>query len=56
MRATLILAPFILCDDDAVITISGAAADAAANGVDVVTVIVAMLANNQVTKYVNECI
>lgn len=54
MRATLILAPFILCDDDAVITISGAAD--AATGVDSVTVIVAMLANNQVTKYINECI
>lgn len=52
--ATLILAAFILCGDDAVITI----ADAAAVSVFVdVTVIVAMLAsNNQVTKYINECI
>lgn len=41
MRATPILAPFILCDDDAVITTS--VADAA-TGVDAVTVIVAMLA------------
>lgn len=47
--ATLILAAFILCDDDAVTT-------GAADAVDVVTVIVAMLANNQLTKYINECI